>query len=210
MRKIALLTFCATLFACNEEIKTTIVQGNLKESCQGESISNTELILVQSKNQKIITSSNVDSKGNFQLSYEMEEDVSGNSEIKYFNGETFDLIMTSIPLNESLTLNAVKNNSYELAIYVKRTTAQNQDTLFFSVKDKNAKHKIVSPKNGDIKKVQIALSNSYSSGSSKTFYWGLGEKDYQKAKNSLDTKAPYHQTTFTAQSCESHSITIEL
>ena|SRR5690606_15859461 len=211
MKKITfLLVFSTGLIGCNEKIKTNIVQGKLLENCQGKSISDTELILVQSKQQKVIASTSSDAEGNFQLSYEMDEDISGSSEIKYFNGEVFEQIMTSIPLNESHFLIARKENSYELEVNVQRTSAPAQDTLIFSVKDKNAKHKIISPKNGDIKKVQIALSNSYDNSGSKTFYWGLGENDYQKAKSSLDTKNPYHQATFVAKACETHNVTIEL
>src|SRR5690606_23851935 len=173
MKKITfLLVFSTGLIGCNEKIKTNIVQGKLLENCQGKSISDTELILVQSKQQKVIASTSSDAEGNFQLSYEMDEDISGSSEIKYFNGEVFEQIMTSTPPNESHLWIARKEHSSEFKVNIPRTSARAQDTLILTVKDKNAKHKIISPKNGNIKTVQIALSNAYGNSGSKTLYSG--------------------------------------
>lgn len=210
MRFLFFFILCTCLLSCNEEIKTNIILGQVIENCEGKKISNTKLILLQSDNQKIIGTAKSGAEGNFSISYEMEEDKKGSAELKFFNGESFEKILSSIPLNESLDLTIVKNNNSKLIVQIETNNTFDQDTLYYSISGINKKYKIIAPANSSSDTVQFQIPTNVENSLSKKFYWGLGETEYQKAKKSVDSRTPYHQISFVAKSCGSKTLTIEL
>lgn len=210
MRILTLFLFCTGLFSCAKDLQTNLIEGTLKESCGGKKIIHAEVILMESSKQKIITSSTTDSKGYFSMSYEMDEDIEGNAELKFFNEKQFETIMSSIPLSQSLQFVAKKINSSEVLVFVQRSSAPAQDTLIFSITETDAKHQLIAPNSGDSTIIQLQLPSTYISNTDKKLFWGLGEEDYQKAKSSLESSNPYHVIGFSAKTCETHRVTIEI
>lgn len=210
MNKIVFILCCSFLVSCNEEIKTNIIQGSLSESCGGESIADTEIILLKSDNQKVIAASETDENGNFSINYELEEDIKGTAVLKYHNGAIFEQVMTGLPLNQSLDLLAKKSSTSTLIVEVETNGNFDLDTLLYSINGSEEIHQFVSPKSGDSQQLTIPLPNSYENTSTKILYWGIGMQDYQKAKNSLNTSNPYHQMNFMAGTCAISNLSIQI
>ena len=145
------------------------------------------------------------------MSYDLDEDVKGNAELKYFNENSFKKILGSVPLSQSLKLNILKISNSEVIVGIKRVSPVVQDTLFLSIHGLEEKHALIHPQTDDSISVTVPLPNEFQEGPVvKKIYWGVGEADYQKAKKSVGTNSPFQVFEVPLRPCSSSEIILEL
>jgi len=177
------------MFGCEAEMQTNVIQGKLLKDCNKEAVGNVELLLKdQSRQGKAIASDITASDGSFLLSYDMDEDKSGNAEISYYNGSFYQPILSAVPLNESYQLILLLNNTASVPLEIETALNLSKDTFFYALQSSKIPMQLIGPQNGSRDTIVQAISNSIVRTNSDIFYWGLGNKDFEISQNALGIK----------------------
>lgn len=188
MNKFLIALCSIVLISCTEKTKVNLVSGTLFNNCT-DVLPNSEIALKAnvsgSFTEPIILGSAIsDSQGNFNFTYELEEEDNGTGNIILVQQNGFETIVENIELNENRSFNIYRSNSTEVAIKaIGNRVFSSSDTLFYGFTNTNSELSLIQPVNNSfIDTIQISSTINLSEEQSTILYYGVGTADFNLSK----------------------------
>lgn len=186
------------LVACDKETSLHTVQGNLKSDCS-QAMANVEIALKTiggsiGSQPLIVGSAITQSNGDFQFTYELEENESGSAELIRIKESGYTTLISGITLGTNLQLRLFETNTATAIINLSGTRQFGvSDTLFYSVDHLDVDFSSVQPVNGVLDTLQFEVPNTLNNQTEVVFYYGVGRTDYRKAEEALSISDSIYQ-----------------
>lgn len=195
------------LVACDKETSLHTIQGNLKSNCS-QPLANAEVALKTADGSLgaeplILGSAITQSNGNFQFTYELEENESGNAELIRLQESGYTTLISDIDLGTNLQLKLFETNTATSHINLSGSRQfGTTDTLFYSVDQLDQEYSQIQPVNGVIDTLQFEIPNTLSNQTEVIFYYGIGMADFRRAEEaSTISDSTYQNISFQARGC---------
>lgn len=208
VKKITLFAVVAiSAIACKRETSLHTIQGNLKSDCS-QAMVNAEVALKSlggsiNSETLIIGSAITNESGNFQFTYELEEDEEGTAELILLKESGYSTLISGITLGSNLQLKLFLTNLATVYINLDGSRQLSAtDTLYYGISEFDAEFNKVQVNSGRIDTVQFEIPNTLSNQSERVLYFGIGRADFQKAKEAVSIEdSSYQHVPFQARGC---------
>lgn len=194
-------------YACDKEATIHTIQGNLKRDCT-QPLTNAEVALKTaggsiSTEPLILGSAITSTNGNFQFTYELEENEDGSAELILINKSGYQSLIAELKLGTNLQLKLFEQNTSNTVLTLSGSRQfGSTDTLYYAVDQTADYYSAVQPANGTIDTLNYQIPNSLSNQSEVVFYYGIGLTDFLKAEEALSiTDSVYQHLTFQSKGC---------
>ena len=205
---IYILFIFGFITSCSEETIVSEISGKIYRSCDNSPYSYGELALKANQggsfNDPIILGGDVSNgDGYFQFTYELEESESGSAELILANSNGYTVLLENLDVNRDLELSLYTENISEILVNLSGTKMyQSTDTLMIGVSNSEVTSSYIQPVNGVLGSLKVTVPNAYNSANSRTLFYGIGEADFQKAKEALTTPTtPYQHVLLSLEGC---------
>lgn len=185
------LVLLLVFFSCREETRVNMVSGTLFQDCETR-LANTEVALkanigVDFGDPIILGTATTNSAGQFNFTYELEEDDEGSADLLLIKTKSFETLLSNMKLNIDQRLVIFRENKATVVISLSGSKAfTSTDTLYYGLSRNELEAFKVEPVNGVLDTFILSVPNLEAGNATEAIlYYGVGTSDFQKAKEAL-------------------------